>query len=229
MTQEEKARRYDEALEEAKKWYEVFVAGQNYPATDIKVSYGWIFPELKESESEKIRKAIISFLKSPFVNENITNEKVAPWIAWLENQSNKDSQVKLPTFTFDDILALQCCMETVKKVQMDKDLYEKLNDLHSRLYDAYHLEKQDEQKPYGQREECSDCQFNYAGECKGSCSMKRSEQKSDWSEEDRNFMSDTLSNLIELRERYGEGYGNVGKCIDWLKSLKQRIENKVII
>ena len=48
------------------------------------------------------------------------------------------------------------------------------------------LEKQGEQKPtnsektckpYGQRKECTDCQFNYAGECKGYCAMKRSEQK----------------------------------------------------
>ena len=39
------------------------------------------------------------------------------------------------------------------------------------------LERQGEQKPYGQRQECVDCQFNYAGECKGSCTMKRSEQK----------------------------------------------------
>jgi hypothetical protein len=46
--------------------------------------------------------------------------------------------------------------------------------------------------------------------------------KTEWSEEDKNFMYDTLSNLTELKDRYGEGYGNVGKCIDWLKSLKQR-------
>lgn len=38
------------------------------------------------------------------------------------------------------------------------------------------LEKQGEQKPYGQRQECVDCQFNYAGECKGFCAMKRGEQ-----------------------------------------------------
>ena len=39
------------------------------------------------------------------------------------------------------------------------------------------LENQDEQNPYGQRQECIDCQFNYAGECKGSCAMKRGKQK----------------------------------------------------
>ena len=48
------------------------------------------------------------------------------------------------------------------------------------------------------------------------------EQKPAWSEEDKDFMYDTLSNLTELKDRYGEGYGNVGKCIDWLKSLKGR-------
>jgi len=42
----------------------------------------------------------------------------------------------------------------------------------------YFNEKDGEQKPYGKRQECVDCQFNYAGECKGSCTMKRGEQKS---------------------------------------------------
>lgn len=49
--------------------------------------------------------------------------------------------------------------------------------------------------------------------------LKKIEQKpSEWS--DKDFMYDTLSNLTELKDRYGEGYGNVGKCIDWLKSLR---------
>ena len=47
-----------------------------------------------------------------------------------------------------------------------------------------------------------------------------------WSEEDKDFMYDTLSNLTELKDRYGEGYGNVGGCIDWLKSLKGRVQPK---
>ena len=55
---------------------------------------------------------------------------------------------------------------------------------------------------------------------------KQGEQNHAWSEEDKNFMYDTLSNLTELKDRYGDGYGNVGKCIEWLKSLKQRIDNK---
>ena len=46
-----------------------------------------------------------------------------------------------------------------------------------------------------------------------------------WSEADKDFMYDTLSNLTELKYRYGEGYGNVGKCIDWLQSIKNRIKD----
>ena len=66
----------------------------------------------------------------------------------LEKQDEKDSQVTLPQFTLDDILALQSCMKTAKEVQEDKDLYEILNDLHGRVYDAYQLEKQGN-KPQG--------------------------------------------------------------------------------
>ena len=39
------------------------------------------------------------------------------------------------------------------------------------------LEKQGEQEPYGQRKKYSNYQFNYAGECKGYCALKRNEHK----------------------------------------------------
>lgn len=66
-------------------------------------------------------------------------------IAWLEKQCNQKKQVQFPKFTFDDLLALQCCMETVKKVQEDKELYEQLNLIHSKMYDAYWIEKEGKQ------------------------------------------------------------------------------------
>jgi len=105
----------------------------------------FLIPELKEDENEKIRKEIIAVFKGQitFTSEEDTKK----YIAWLEKQGNIDSQVKLPTFTFDDVLALQCCMETVKKVQENNELYEQLQSLHDRLHDAYWLEKQGEQKP----------------------------------------------------------------------------------
>ena len=63
-------------------------------------------------------------------------------ITWLEKQDEQKKQMYFPKFTFNDILALQCCMETVKKVKEDKELYEQLNLIHSKIYDAYWIEKQ---------------------------------------------------------------------------------------
>lgn len=63
----------------------------------------------------------------------------------LGKQGEQKQEANYPKFDFDDILALQCCMETADKVIGDKALYEKLKSLHSRLHDAYWLEKQGEQ------------------------------------------------------------------------------------
>jgi hypothetical protein len=51
------------------------------------------FPEFKESEDEQMRKQIIAFLRSQFVNDNIADWKVAPWIAWLEKQQGIHTQI----------------------------------------------------------------------------------------------------------------------------------------
>lgn len=73
--------KYNAALERAKA----------FELPEYKNIMASVFPELKESENERIRDSLINFLKSPFVHENITDEKVAPWIAWLEKQGKKQS------------------------------------------------------------------------------------------------------------------------------------------
>ena len=135
---EEKAKRYELALERCRKLYNE--AKANEYISDIE-DYETIFPELRENEDEVIRKWLYSYFRSLFptwIHRDITCEEI---LAWLEKQ-DKNIQVMCPTFTFDDILALQCCMETVKKVQEDKELYGQLQSLHNRLHDAYWLGKQ---------------------------------------------------------------------------------------
>lgn len=84
-------KKYKEALERMKSW-----ANGEHPEcfSEAQKTAEFIFPELKESEDERIRKSLINFLKSPFVN--ITDKKVAPWIAWLEKQ-NKQSSSDIPS------------------------------------------------------------------------------------------------------------------------------------
>ena len=85
MIDKEKAKAYDKALERAR-------AINN--GKDVDVESGtticeYIFPELKESEDEKIRKEIISILRNTYwiSNRNRFNELVA----WLEKQGEQVS------------------------------------------------------------------------------------------------------------------------------------------
>lgn len=80
-TIEEKAKAYDEALDRAKVYWET----DNDNTLDIKArgTMEHLFPELKESENEKIRKEIMSYIKS---SGAITNKQ---WIAWLEKQDGR--------------------------------------------------------------------------------------------------------------------------------------------
>ena len=98
MTNKEKA--YDEALERAKKLKET---------CDSTAVVGWceyIFPEIRESEDERIRKTIIRFFKDSYPNEiemydgSVTVGKA---LAWLEKQGehNPANKVK-PKFKVGD-------------------------------------------------------------------------------------------------------------------------------
>ncbi len=73
-TIEQKAKAYDEALERAKQLYVDGMPQISRNTTE------YIFPELKESEDERIRGAIIDHLK----DNNLTE-----WAAWLENQGEQ--------------------------------------------------------------------------------------------------------------------------------------------
>ena len=79
MTENEKTKAYDEAIKRAKKSYGNRIAEE-------------IFPELKDSEDEKIRKEIISILRNTYwtSNRNRFNELVA----WLEKQGDKDKLIQ---------------------------------------------------------------------------------------------------------------------------------------
>ena len=82
MTKEEKAKRYDEAIEKAKTLYE------NANGMILKKWVEQVFPELKESEDDKIRKELLSFCQNRA--DNYPNDpkyaNIGNWIAWLEKQ-----------------------------------------------------------------------------------------------------------------------------------------------
>ena len=86
LSMEEKAERYDKALERMKSW----VRGEHPECfTEAQKAAEFIFPELKESEDENVRKEIISHLQflAKYCIESMPN--VDKWIAWLEKQGKK--------------------------------------------------------------------------------------------------------------------------------------------
>ena len=82
MTIEQKVQRYNEALKRAKKLYE---------QGTITESLSYVFPELKESEDEKIRKALVDFMTIMWGNQqdDICGVNVEDAIAWIEKQGEQ--------------------------------------------------------------------------------------------------------------------------------------------
>ena len=100
MTQEEKAKAYDKALERAK--MEMSKDGMKNDVIAIHLAET-IFPELKgESEDERISKEIIEYLERTIPHHHRDEVlKSKEWIAWLEKQGeqkpawSKEDEVKI--------------------------------------------------------------------------------------------------------------------------------------
>lgn len=90
MTQEEKAKAYDEALERARKLY-----NSEETSADVEIACETIFPELAESEDERIRKKLIEFFKDWGKRlSHCWGLSIPDILAWLENQGQvKESPI----------------------------------------------------------------------------------------------------------------------------------------
>ena len=89
MTVKEKAKAYDEAIKVAKRNYETIVKMDNdctFAKEGIVNTFHHMFPELKESEDERIRKGLIEACKQSLIVGGFHKDKV---IAWLEKQGEQ--------------------------------------------------------------------------------------------------------------------------------------------
>ena len=77
-TIEEKAKAYDEALERAR----ALNNGKDVDVESGTTTCEYIFPELKESEDEKIRKEIISILRNAYldIEQKIGFNELVAWL-----------------------------------------------------------------------------------------------------------------------------------------------------
>lgn len=85
-TIEEKAKRYDEALEMARTYYSTTDSVADTELIEL------IFPELQESEDEKIRKALVyHFQGDGCICNRVDNIPYKDILAWLEKQSEQNT------------------------------------------------------------------------------------------------------------------------------------------
>lgn len=111
MTVEEKAKRYDEALEIAKKNYitaQDLCEGSKIGVECFKNTLESIFPELKDIEDDRIREELTEFLKKAscgFLGTTTQCKTFGKWCKWLEKQC-KDKEIN----NFDVLPGLYKCV-----------------------------------------------------------------------------------------------------------------------
>ena len=107
MTQEEKAKAYDEALKKAKDFYKGYKQRDNQLYADDLES---IFPELKESEDEKIKNSLKKCLESLRDDAKWSNfygssfESIFAWIEKQGEQKENATRYKIAKYLKDLIL-----------------------------------------------------------------------------------------------------------------------------
>ena len=118
MTQEEKAHCYDEAIKVANKYQDTHIM-----FTQIKDE---IFPELKESKDERIRKEILVFMNK-LDEQGYTDSRYPSWIAWLEKQSEKPQGKSALEAAKEEKVNNQNCVKLANKVKQNliPPIYEK--------------------------------------------------------------------------------------------------------
>lgn len=86
-------KKYEEALERARALREEAIEKEY--VNDYEKDYEAIFPELAESEDEKIRREIVSFIRAFWVDHRDSVPQTSKWLDWLEKQKEQKNYNKL--------------------------------------------------------------------------------------------------------------------------------------
>jgi hypothetical protein len=206
MTQEQKARAYDEALERAQK---ATRAGSDV-AMDI-VQY--IFPQLAESEDEQVRKGIVKFIVEQY--PECWKDKKNKMLAYLEKQKEQK-----PFNVCEQCPYYKDCPDYNEQKPAEWDDYTKTN-----LDRALQIIKDAKGNLQGYQSDDGIYECDKAIECLEHFLYRglEIEKSAEWSEEDRNIFDDILVDMADRREMFKsngeiEFAEDTQKEIDWLSS-----------
>ena len=216
MTDKEKAKAYDEALERATREYNL--RDEQPECIDYRKRLEFIFPKLAESEDERIRKEIIEYLKLVDMgDEDYAHPMISGWIAWLEKQKEQkqENQNEQHKQTADEAKKYNDAYEKGYKLgyengcleqkptewsEEDEQMYEGL------IYDLQKLEK------------LSDfpISINSYKWLKSRFKLLRPQPKQEWSNEDEEHLKAIINLILGGTHLAYEG------DVNWLKDLPNR-------
>lgn len=118
MTTEEKAKAYDEVLKTATQWFKDGCSDK-----EVKICLESIFPQLRESEDERIRKEIIDFIqwaedRGMTRHDYHQAKRPAIWIAYLEKQKENPNSF---TDGVIEVRSFQRGMEEGRRLEKQKE------------------------------------------------------------------------------------------------------------
>jgi len=219
--------KYKHALDLAKQVYDATISEQQKENISI------IFPELRESEDERIRKEILEYFQQ-FENEELRGINISDWIAWLKKQGGQKLQGKT-------------ALETINEEKIDNANYVKSTDkvkpkFHKGDWVVVSTTKGDRVVQIASVEYLKDGCPSYItteGRWFDNGTKARLLTNKDveittipenraivnkiksWSEEDEKIINKLIA-VVELY--YGIGDDSEKQiCLSWLKSLKQRM------
>lgn len=114
MTIEEKAKRYDEAI---KRVEDIMTGKCKTTFMFTEGLFEHIFPALKESEGEKIRKGLLYVIEH---HPTLPTEEAEEYIAWIEKQGEKDEEILILK---DQVESLHAAIKVIKethRIELEK-------------------------------------------------------------------------------------------------------------
>lgn len=225
MTQEEKARAYDEALERAKKVQKKFHSGDA-----IFALMNDIFPQLHESEDERIRKSLIELVEQFMADER--KEKTLSWLKKQKEQMHADiSSLRDWKFIVDAVLTehegIGQYLDKPETERIAKKLQERFS-----LPQSKPAEWSEEDEKFfitalwhisysvsnGKSTDCRCDTTEWLKSIKERIKSLRPQPKQEWSKEDEDFI-----NMLILHFNYLIDKG--GDSVETYKSYKEKLKS----
>lgn len=184
-----------------KKYKEALERASRFELPEYKNVMASVFPELKESDDERISREITEFILTHRIDEPNDIEDTNSWIAWLEKQGEKKEYI---------FKSLPRLLDMIEPTSKAKAYCQKLID--TLMKEGYATDA----KIVGE------CLKKMNGEKVALATMdeKQGEQKSKWGEEDEIRLDRICKTLWKNRKGDTDEIFQQEQDVDWLKTLK---------